>query len=1538
MKPLRRRLRRQLIALLDQARRQHRIETMPVRLTAALVHDFQRLLPEPGGKRTGVALRSRTVSHGELHRHVLTIRCPDQAFYLDAIKGYLLRLGVQPIAQQTMVARMACDETGCDIELREPDARDEDNFMFIALHLSATLMPNRRRLHRDMDAVLRAVDLSVRDFEPMSTLVADIARRLQPDATGQAELLAWLNDDHYLYYGILLPDRRLGVFRNQRVAARIVPGLIEQIERVSEPDAPALEWLSLTASRHHLYSTTAVEIVRVAWRDGNGAVRHAAILGHFSRSARYMNASRIPLLDEGWRRLARRELPRHSAFYRREMRTLYDRMPNRLLLATPIDAWFEPLKAIVDLAGPLQVSAHHLPARSGNMDHLIIAIAADRYGPKVRHRMATAIARTGLVLHGHESFGVGPHRIIFFAFENDTTPDMSRIRDAVRESIVFWKDLARAEILRHPERLRVPDALRELEDLPDLYQDLFPPAQFVRDLLMRERLRQTGRTQVRLTMRDGDVRVLIYSRAQPSLGHLVDRLRAFDLDPLEEAALPFGAGDTTIHISAIQCRLPESGAPHGRAIASEDMQRLRHALDAVFNDEADHDRLNALLLRAGLALDEVGVLILLRNHLVQIAPEAALLPLTGMMLRHPETSARLFHLFAARHMPGATAVDLAHARRAFDDALNRIDNLTDDRWFRALADLVETSLRTNAWAREAGQPLAVKIDPRKLDFAPHPRPWRVVFVHGVHVEGVHLRAGPVARGGIRHSDRPSDFRTEVLELMATQVVKNGQIVPTGAKGGFVTRGGEGPAFVLAQYRAFIRALLDITDNLVDGEPLPPPGIRVPPEDAGDPYLVVAADKGTARFSDDANEESRLAGFWLDDAFASGGRHGYDHKAVGITARGAWVCAAHHFQAIGMDAWREPIRCVGIGDMSGDVFGNGMLLNPNLRLIAAFNHRHVFLDPDPDPVRAFAERKRLFAAAAGWDAYDPQCISAGGGVFDRRAKRIPLSRQARAALGIEAEALSGEALIRAILTAPVDMLYNGGIGTYVKARAETHAEVHDPANNSVRVDAADLRCKVVCEGGNLGFTQRARIEFATAGGRINTDAMDNAAGVNMSDREVNLKILFAATPGARLERGPRNRLLRAMTEAVTDLCLHDNGAQARALTLAEQDAAAHPPRLQRLRDTLLREGWLDESISPGIADDATLALRPQLSVLMGQEKNRIHARLNDEGLARNCALAHQLLHDYFPRQVRRRYGTALPAHPLADEIVHTQAANHVVNHLGLGAVHHLESLLDKPVGAIVGALLVADRMLEADRLRAAVWQHVRDLDLATGIQHALQEHLLRFAEELLRLAEPGALAPAWIERQRKGLRTFRHSLAARGVGGMESSRFLTMLKQVSELGLDTAHAAHLAAMPELAQSACAVHLADVTGKPLRLCLRASQVCLHLLPLEALEAPLRSPDWGGRDAHALRREWLNRLSRLKKRAILQLLDHAPRRMMQAGEALWHVHPFWPEIQAFVEDKARDTDAESRRLRLLLALSRLETIVAECPGAADSATGTP
>ncbi|RMH61348.1 MAG: NAD-glutamate dehydrogenase, partial [Zetaproteobacteria bacterium] len=749
-------------------------------------------------------------------------------------------------------------------------------------------------------------------------------------------------------------------------------------------------------------------------------------------------------------------------------------------------------------------------------------------------------------------------------------------------------------------------------------------------------------------------------------------------------------------------------------------------------------------------------------------------------------------------------------------------------------------------------------------------------------------------GGIRHSDRPADFRTEILELMDTQTIKNGQIVPTGAKGGFVTTRTGDPETVRRQYRVFIRSLLSITDNRQGRRIVPPAGIRIDARDRNDPYLVVAADKGTARFSDDANAIARECGFWLDDAFASGGSHGYDHKALGITARGAWVCAAEHFRRLGVDAWRDAISAVGIGDMSGDVFGNGMLLNPRLRLVAAFNHRHIFLDPQPDPARAFAERQRLFRAGLGWDAYRAECISTGGGVFDRSAKSIRLSAAARRVLGIDEQTLSGEALIRAILTAPVDLLYNGGIGTYVKDAAERHEEVRDPANNAVRVDAQQLRCKVVCEGGNLGFTQAARIAFAKAGGLINTDAIDNSAGVDMSDHEVNLKLLLGATPGVRMSIRERNRRLKALSDTVTRQCLNNNLLQSRALTVAEFDVALRAPRFHRLVELLQRDGWLIEPVRD--------FPRPTLAVLLGQEKNRIHAALNKENFAARSLFADALLRDYFPPVLQRRFAPHLADHPLAREITHTQAANAVVNHLGIAAVAQLQTLIDASMADIIEALLLAEHVLDARALVAEVWQTQAATDDAARLQQQVQEGVLQFAEELLRISDMHQWDAERMCALRTALRRFAAHHPKHASSASQLQRFAASAEMASALGA-----------------------AEATGAPLSRAFNAARACFALIPFQPLERAFRSPLWGEAEAHALRRLCLHRLTRLKARAIATLLHAGKDRFQRHGERIWGSHPCWHHVRQSL-DIAEQPDEESSRMRCLLLLNQIEALLGD------------
>ena len=695
------------------------------------------------------------------------------------------------------------------------------------------------------------------------------------------------------------------------------------------------------------------------------------------------------------------------------------------------------------------------------------------------------------------------------------------------------------------------------------------------------------------------------------------------------------------------------------------------------------------------------------------------------LLAHADVARALLALFRARFDPAVDGRDVA-VETALAEVTARIDAVTGldaDRILRSYLASITATLRTN-WFRGRAF-FSFKIDPAAVPDMPAPRPMYEIFVYSPRVEGVHLRFGPVARGGLRWSDRPQDYRTEILGLVKAQAVKNAVIVPVGAKGGFVVRGVDaGPDEVEACYRIFISGLLDITDNLVstdggDTTTVPPPDVVRHDDD--DSYLVVAADKGTARFSDTANEVAASYGFWLGDAFASGGSVGYDHKAMGITARGAWEAVKRHFRELGVDTQSEDFTVVGVGDMSGDVFGNGMLLSPHIRLLAAFDHRHVFVDPDPDTARSFAERERMFALPRStWDDYDRAAISAGGGVWPRTAKSVPVSAEMRAALGLadDVEKMSPPALIAAILRAPADMLWNGGIGTYVKAADETHAEAGDKANDAVRADGRDLRVKVVGEGGNLGLTQRGRIEFARNGGRINTDAIDNSAGVDCSDHEVNIKILLDRLVDAgRLDREARNAVLVEMTDEVAELVLADNRDQNEVLGIGRAHAPGMVSVHARLTTDLAARTRLDREIEVLPDADGFAALEaqgkgltsPELATLLAHAKLDLTAQVLATDLPDVSTFAARLP-EYFPQAIRERFPAAVTGHPLRREIVTTLLVNEMVDGAGLTYAFRLGEEMSAGVGDAVRAYAVTTAVYDLP----ALWAELRGEGIPTAV--------------------------------------------------------------------------------------------------------------------------------------------------------------------------------------------------------------------------------
>ncbi|GAA0529996.1 hypothetical protein GCM10009545_35580 [Saccharopolyspora thermophila] len=902
--------------------------------------------------------------------------------------------------------------------------------------------------------------------------------------------------------------------------------------------------------------------------------------------------------------------------------------------------------------------------------------------------------------------------------------------------------------------------------------------------------------------------------------------------PLLQEVLPIFAGlglrvadhrsheITPAHRAA--ARVDDFGLLHDAGELSPTAQRLvEDAFTAMWQGHAEPDGFNRLVLAAGLHWRQVGLLRAAYHYLWQAGFGFSQPYVESTLAGRAEFVRALLAHFDARFDPDAARADQPPPE--LEQTLREVTALDEDKTLRALLGFVDAVVRTNYFQHHDDGPdrLSFKIAPAGLPFVPRPRPLFETFVHSPRVVGLHLRGERVARGGIRWSDRPEDFRTEVLGLMKAQTVKNALIVPGGAKGAFVVRrplaGLDGHAVqqeVRDCYSTFIRGLLDVTDNLRNNAVVPPQ--RVVCHDGPDPYLVVAADKGTARLSDVANAIAAEYGFWLGDAFASGGSAGYDHKAMGITARGAWMSLRQHFEDLGRCLDTDEFTAVGVGDMSGDVFGNGMLLSPRIRLLGAFDHRHIFLDPDPDPALSHAERARLAALpASSWADYDRQRISPGGGVFSRRAKSVPLSPQVRSALGVQAESLTPPELVQALLRAPVDVLWNGGVGTFVKASTQTHADAADPVNDAIRVDADQLRARVVVEGGNLGLTQRARIEFALRGGRINTDFIDNSAGVDTSDREVNLKILLdAAVADGDIDRGERDRMLAAVAEDVAAAVLTDSRLQSRVLGVVEAEAPvfldqhAQSIRIFEQRDNLDREleclpgeQALVERRRAGLG-----LVRPELAVLLAHAKNSLTRELLASPVPDDAYLAEEL-RAWLPAALRERFGERMAGHPLRRQIVATVVSNDVADHVGTGFFYRLEETTGISAPDAVGAYLAVRDIFGVN----ALWAEVDAVGpgcpvaLRTEMFHDLQRFCQQGALWFLRHRRPPVDIAAEVDFFRRQIRQLAPVLPA-ALAGKQAEAVQRRRAELTGHGVPGVLAGRIAVLGPLAASLDVVEIA------------------------------------------------------------------------------------------------------------------------------------
>ena len=1111
-------------------------------------------------------------------------------------------------------------------------------------------------------------------------------------------------------------------------------------------------------------------------------------VGLYASSAYLRTPEDIPLLRHKVRQTLDRAGFPVTGYAMRALRHIIHTLPRPLLFHLPVPALLDTAIGILRLQERRRIRLFVHPDPFGEFISCLVYVPRERYNTAVRTAIQSILEEalgsvdTQFGIQLSESVLAQVHFLIRVDPAYSPHYEVAELERRLRKVSRTWSDDLYDALLDRFGEERAAHLFRCYgEAFRSGYRETYSARIAVLDIEKMERIRQSGDIEMSLYRplhaREGRLRFKLFIHGNlVSLSDMLPMLENMGLEVEEEQPSRIDrAGTSAIWLHDIGLRHTEGLDVDPDRIGD----RFRNAFAQVWSGVVDNDGFNRLVLGAGMSWREVVVLRACCKYLRQAGVGFSQAYMEDTLAGNPHIAAMLVELFRIRFDPaakvggealhrsddacdfGASSPDPRHegvleVESRIEAALDDVTHLDQDRILRSYLGVVRSMLRTNYFQRnEKGSPkshLSIKLDPQRIESLPEPRPKYEIFVYSPEVEGVHLRGGAVARGGIRWSNRREDFRTEVLGLVKAQIAKNAVIVPVGSKGGFVCKGlptTDREAIQsagVAGYRTFIRGLLDLTDNLSGGEVIPPSDVVR--YDSDDPYLVVAADKGTATFSDIANALAHEYGFWLGDAFASGGSQGYDHKGMGITARGAWESVKRHFRDLGIDVQNGDFTVVGIGDMGGDVFGNGMLLSSHIRLQAAFNHQHIFLDPNPDPKSAFEERERLFSLSPStWNDYDRSLISDGGGVWPRSAKSIPISFEVQKMLAIESDmkspSMTPNELIRAILRSPVDLLWNGGIGTYVKSTLETDAEVGDRVNDAVRINGNQLRARVVAEGGNLGLTQRGRIEYAAAGGRINTDAIDNSGGVDCSDREVNIKILLNdVVSSGDMTSKQRNRLLEEMGDEVASNVLRNNYLQTQALGTARSLAASLLEVHSRLIRRLERDGVLvpaieylpeREEIEERRAAGKGL-LAPELSVLMAYVKIHLFERLLASGLSTE-PFASKELQGYFPSPLRDRHADRMSAHPLAQEIVSTVVANEMINRCGITFAYRLGEETGADEADIARAYLVARDVYEMDR----IWRSIESLD--HRVPAAAQTMML---QETRKLAERAA---RWLLRNR-----------------------------------------------------------------------------------------------------------------------------------------------------------------------------------------------
>ncbi|WP_405932133.1 NAD-glutamate dehydrogenase [Streptomyces sp. NBC_00827] len=1334
---------------------------------------------------------------------VVEVVTDDMPFLVDSVTNELSRQGrgIHLVIHPQVVVRR--DLTGKLIEVlptRPTGDLPHDAAVESWIHVEVDRETDRadlKQMTADLLRVLSDVRETVEDWEKMRDAALRIAEELPKEPTADdlrdqeveeaRELLRWLADDHFTFLGYREYELRdddslaavagtgLGILRSDPhhsgEDSHPVSPSFERLPADARAKAREHKLLVLTKanSRSTVHRPSYLDYVGVKKFDAEGnVIGERRFLGLFSSAAYTESVRRVPVVRRKVEEVLRGAGFSPNSHDGRDLLQILETYPRDELFQTPADELRSIVTSVLYLQERRRLRLYLRQDEYGRYYSALVYLPRDRYTTGVRLRIIDILKEelngtsVDFTAWNTESILSRLHFVVRVEPGTElpqlSDADKERIEARLVEAARSWADGFGEALTAEFGEERAAELLRRYGGaFPEGYKADHNPRAAVADLVHLEKLTRDDTKDFALSLYEpvgagpGERRFKIYRTGeQVSLSAVLPAINRMGVEVTDERPYELRCSDrTTAWIYDFGLRLPKSLNGNGDYLGDDGRERFQQAFAATWTGAAENDGFNALVLSAGLNWRQAMVLRAYAKYLRQAGSTFSQDYMEDTLRNNVHTTRLLVSLFEARMSPDRqrAGVELTDALlEELDAALDQVASLDEDRILRSFLTVIKATLRTNFFQEALGakphEYVSMKFDPQAIPDLPAPRPAYEIWVYSPRVEGVHLRFGKVARGGLRWSDRKEDFRTEILGLVKAQMVKNTVIVPVGAKGGFVAKQLPDPsvdrdawlAEGIRSYKTFISALLDITDNMVAGEVVPPADVVRHDED--DTYLVVAADKGTATFSDIANGVAESYNFWLGDAFASGGSAGYDHKKMGITARGAWESVKRHFRELGVNTQTQDFTVVGVGDMSGDVFGNGMLLSEHIRLVAAFDHRHIFLDPKPDAETSYAERRRLFELPrSSWADYNSELISSGGGIFPRTAKAIPINAHIREALGIESGVakMTPADLMKAILQAQVDLLWNGGIGTYVKASTETHADVGDKANDAIRVDGADLRVKVVGEGGNLGLTQLGRIEFAQHGGKINTDAIDNSAGVDTSDHEVNIKILLNATvANGDLTVKQRNKQLAEMTEEVGALVLRNNYAQnvAIANALAQSPDMLHAQ--QRFMRTLVREGHLDRALE-FLPTDRQIRERlnsgqgltgPETAVLLAYTKITVSDALLATSLPDDPYLQ-RLLHAYFPTALREKFREQIDAHALRREIVTTVLVNDTVNTGGTSFLHRLREETGASLEEIVRAQTAARAIFESSK----VWDSVEALDnvVAADVQTRIRLHSRRLVE-------------------------------------------------------------------------------------------------------------------------------------------------------------------------------------------------------------------